>query len=109
MTEAKPANHPIDAGLKGLRGIARDTDARWLIYSIAHSGEFALWWKPDARGYTTNLEEAGRYTESDAKGHEAGAQGFVRAVSPEEASKLYTRLVAPVEENFKLLTGRDHK
>lgn len=89
--------------------MAKDTDARWLLYSVSHSKEFALWWKPDARGYTTNLEDAGRYTEADAKRHEAGCHGDVRAVSPEDAAKLYTRVVAPVEENFNLLTGKDHK
>ncbi len=34
----------------------------WLIWSIEHDG----WWGPDARGYTINRSEAGRYGYSEA-------------------------------------------
>lgn len=80
----------------------------WLLLSISHSREFALWWKPDERGYTTDLQQAGKYTEERAKFLESRSDS-VRAISPETLSRLQCRLVVPVEENFKLLTGKDHK
>lgn len=34
----------------------------YLMWSQSHGA----WWKPDARGYTTVLDDAGRFTETDA-------------------------------------------
>lgn len=34
----------------------------WLIWSNEHRA----WWRPDCRGYTHRVEEAGRYTFEDA-------------------------------------------
>ncbi len=36
-----------------------------MIYVI-WSHEHHQWWRPDAMGYTPNLEEAGRYTREEA-------------------------------------------
>lgn len=33
---------------------------------------FVLWWKPESNGYTTNLMDAGLYSEADARGIERG-------------------------------------
>lgn len=38
-------------------------DARQIV------GNCALWWCPEGKGYTCNLDEAGLYSEEDAKGH----------------------------------------
>jgi hypothetical protein len=39
---------------------------RFLILQRERVGDLALWWRPDRRGYTTNVDEAGRYTEEEA-------------------------------------------
>ncbi len=37
-------------------------DTVYLIWSIEHGA----WWRPDRRGYTRHLDEAGRYPHVDA-------------------------------------------
>jgi hypothetical protein len=55
----------------------------WLIWSNEHNA----WWRPNAYGYTENIEEAGRYILSDARKHcyqpEGGATKEVVVPSPE--------------------------
>lgn len=36
---------------------------RWLIWSLEHDG----WWKSARRGYTDQIDEAGRYTYPEAR------------------------------------------
>jgi len=53
-TEDKIAAFVVDRSHKG---------RNWLIYSNEHGA----WWKPDSRGYTRSIDEAGRYTEEEAR------------------------------------------
>lgn len=43
--------------------IAYDTDTRYLVWSNEHSS----WWRPNHSGYTTFIEEAGRYERGEAE------------------------------------------
>jgi hypothetical protein len=42
---------------------------QWYVIEATdgHDGVSALWWKPDRCGYTTNLNDAGLYSEADAR------------------------------------------
>ena len=48
----------------------------WLHTNVFDGGKFVglkkrgLWYRPDAKGYTDRVEEAGRYTPEEAKKHE---------------------------------------
>jgi len=42
--------------------------AAWLIWS----GEYAMWWRENAQGYSAQVGGAGRYTRSDAEAYIAG-------------------------------------
>ncbi len=41
----------------------------YILDSRSCVGNCALWWRPKGAGYTTQLEEAGLYTEKEAKSH----------------------------------------
>lgn len=43
---------------------------KYLIQCIGACGNEALWWRPEGAGYTTNVDEAGRFTEERAKAQE---------------------------------------
>jgi hypothetical protein len=38
------------------------SEIAYLLWSNKHS----MWWRPDSRGYTENMEEAGRYARDEA-------------------------------------------
>lgn len=37
------------------------------IENIQHRGDCAVWWRPDGKGYTRNLDEAWKVDEEQAK------------------------------------------
>jgi hypothetical protein len=49
-------------------------DSDWLVLSLkwSRSRDHLVWYGPAAQGYTTNLDDAGRFTEAEARGHESG-------------------------------------
>jgi hypothetical protein len=42
-----------------------DDPVIYLLWSGRHEG----WWRPDARGYTSDIDQAGRYTRAEALRH----------------------------------------
>ena len=47
-----------------------DDQELFLLYSRKHSNpDIAMWWRPDASGYTISVKEAGRYTQDEAIKH----------------------------------------
>lgn len=78
-------------------GHIRDEDA-WLIYTTDEEGHGGclLWWKPKAAGYTRHIEEAGRYSELDARrqaGHDSAGGTGNYAVRYLDAVKVALRVV----------------
>ncbi len=55
---------------------ATQADA-YVIECTEHPGELALFWRPNRAGYTTRLDEAGRYTRQKAE-----AQARSRSIDP---------------------------
>jgi len=41
----------------------------YLLDARTPVGNCALWWRPDGKGYTCNLSDAGLYAETDAYAH----------------------------------------
>lgn len=81
------------------------TDPLWLVWSNEHGA----WWGPDNRGYTTKIQNAGRYTLAAAQsccGHrdkrQDGGPDELVAASPELITGLFSvHSPAPVEEKPK--------
>jgi len=54
--------------------------ADYLLASVKHSNTgdpLVAWWRPEGRGYTTRLSEAGTFTHSEALGHEYSSNATV--------------------------------
>lgn len=64
----------------------------YLIQYIGACGNEALWWRPKGAGYTTNVDEAGRFTEKRAKGQER-VRGLDRAWPEDEVLAMSHRSV----------------
>lgn len=46
---------------------------QYLILSKSRSQGIAMWWRPDQRGYTTDVDKAGRYSEEESASIVRGA------------------------------------
>lgn len=51
----------------------------YYIQNQAVCGNCCFWWKPDSCGYTSNLDEAGKYDSQEAARIERGRPGFDKA------------------------------
>ncbi|GIK44750.1 MAG: hypothetical protein K8L99_32835 [Anaerolineae bacterium] len=47
----------------------------YLIFSKRHTNGVAMWWRPNASGYTNDVNEAGRYSKIEVESYCAGTQG----------------------------------
>jgi len=43
-----------------------DRVVEYYIFRTEGSHDRAMWWRPNSRGYTTNIQEAGKYTKEKA-------------------------------------------
>lgn len=77
----------------------------YLLFSKPQTNGIAMWWRPNAAGYTNDLNAAGRYSKEDAESHCCGAQGFVVAVEELAAYRLATRTIVDMGDgaNYAML------
>ena len=68
MTTYKQLVADHEEYVEGQQENARDA-ARYVIYSRKRRA----WWAPKASGYVAHLDQAGRYTEAEARQIEAGS------------------------------------
>lgn len=77
----------------------------YLIRCIDQAGqqEMALWWRPERRGYTTSIDEAGRYTREEAEA-QARARDIDFAV-PLSMARALASAVVRAEKSTDLAAG----
>lgn len=76
MKELLPLMKRVKEQLTELnRAADKVLSAPWLIWSNEH----AAWWGPGERGYTTVIEEAGRYTREEAEAIVRNANAYLPA------------------------------
>lgn len=87
---------------------SKHAEASWLILCLDEPGhgEVCLWWKPNAAGYTTRLDEAGRFTEAYAKLRTGGGD---RAVPLSEAEGRAVRVVPLSDEDWAGIRAKRSK
>ena len=71
----------------------QEDQMRYLIFSRKHTTGIAMWWRPNAAGYTNNLDDAGRYSKEDAESHCSGMHGDAMPVAELEAYRLSARRI----------------
>jgi hypothetical protein len=85
-------------------------DDAWLVLSLKWSqgSEYLVWYRPEAKGYTIDLKQAGKYTEADARSHE---EENVTAAVPFRlvVAMAITPVLVPAESRVvdELLEGRN--
>ncbi len=71
-------------------------DARiWLVYSREHES----WWRPTSAGYTQSIDEADRYTKTEAARHCTSVDRM-----PDGQTKEFAHLAPEVEEQVLALS-----
>ncbi len=75
------------------RSSAAHGSAPFVLYSKKWSNGIAVWWRPDGKGYTDNLDAAGDYTEAEARSIQAGCHGDAIAIRRSDLAGLKTRRV----------------
>lgn len=68
---------------------------KFFIQSRRHawSGDDAVWWRPKSAGYTRDVDQAGEYTEEEARARVDGCHGEDRMVPVEVARGIAVRHV----------------
>lgn len=88
---------------------------KYLILDIGSSaGDCSLWWRANNSGYTTRLEDAGRYTpEQVAKDQSYYNNGDTTLAVPEHVAKGESITVVPIDgstlKKIKEQSAREHR
>lgn len=64
-----------------------------LIMSKKHTNGIALWWRPEGKGYTNDLNAAGRFTQTEAELCETSSHGEDIAVPESVLPQLAVRMI----------------
>jgi hypothetical protein len=81
---------------------------KYLIYSKKRSADgFAAWWNPDSRGYTTDINAAGRFDHDKALEIQRDSRGDSFAIAEDRIPVLKSRLIVDLGDgnNSSIIEG----
>lgn len=75
----------------------------YLLLSVPHSKGIVMWWRPNASGYTSNINDAGRYSLDSAKSYYVGTHGDAVPVAMSFVMQLAKRVTVDISDGHNLL------
>lgn len=85
---------PTEAGRQALAATQSESEPLYVIQDTRdYSGRSVVWWRPAQKGYTCNLDKAGRYTAVEAESIQSSSRGLAKAWPVQQIESLADRYV----------------
>ena len=73
---------------------------KYLLLCTSRTNGIAVWWRPRRRGYTTNVNDAGRYEVSEAKEIVADARDVVMIPAAWIGTEMQPRTIVDLGDEY---------